>query len=85
MQIFPTPTPLIKPIIGYPIIPNCTTSDMNKMKMEKLQNKALRFLNNVADGTLTIEQMHAVHKVEPVNVKLQREKKSYYAKCEWAG
>ncbi len=56
------------PIIVYPIIPLVTISNKNIRKLQSLQNKALRFVYNQRyPYTLSIEQLHKLAILKPVN------------------
>ena len=58
----------------YPIIPSCLASNTNLLKMQSLQNKALR--GAIKDDEdlqeLNLEELHQHFKLEPVNVRLHR-------------
>ncbi len=59
------------PIILYPIIPLLTISNKNIQKLQSLQKKALRFVYNQRyPYTLSIEQLHELPILKPVNIIL---------------
>ena len=69
---------LIQPILDYPTIPNCIASNTNKMKMQRVQNKATKFINKFSNENLSIEQIHKKYKIEPVNKRIyNRAKRSW--------
>ena len=64
--------------MDYPTIPNCIASNTNKMKMQRVQNKATKFINKFSNENLSIEQIHKKYKIEPVNKRIyNRAKRSW--------
>ena len=61
---------LIQPIIDYPSIPNCIVSDTNKLQLQRIQNKAIRFIKKYCEENLSIEQTHNRYNIDPLNVRL---------------
>ena len=61
---------LIQPIIDYPSIPNCIVSDTNKLQLQRIQNKAIRFIKKYSEENLSIEQTHNRYNIDPLNVRL---------------
>ena len=70
---------LILPILDYPPIPIHTMSRNQLSKLQKVQNKALRFATNQKHPyTMTTEQIHTHTKTTPLNIRLH-----YRAKTIW--
>ena len=70
---------LILPIIEYPPIPLHTMSNNQISKLQKIQNKALRFATNQKyPYTMTTEQIHTHTKTTPLNIRLH-----YRAQAIW--
>ena len=70
---------LILPIIDYPPIPIHTMSKKQISKLQKIQNKALRFATNQRyPYTMTTEQIHTHTKTIPLNIRLH-----YRAQAIW--
>lgn len=61
----------ILPIIEYPAIPLCALSRTQVGKLQKMQNRALRFaMNDCYPYQWTTEELHRVTKTKTMNVKL---------------
>ena len=65
---------LILPIIQYPPIPLHTVSDTQLSKLQKIQNKALRFATNqYYPYTMTTEEIHIHTNTKPLNIFLHEQ------------
>ena len=62
----------IRPLLEYPIVPLCGISKTNKIKLQTLQNKAVKFAIKGDDEELSIEDAHVKYKLEAYNVRLHR-------------
>ena len=64
---------LIRPVMEYPIIPNGITSDINMIKMQRVQNKNLKFVAAyTAQQHFTIEDLHKYYEIDTMNVRLYK-------------
>ena len=63
---------LILPMLEYPSIPNCIASPTNTLKMQRIQNKAIKFINRYSEDQLTIEESHIRYKLDPMNIRLHK-------------
>ena len=61
---------LVRPIIEYPIVPNCIASNTNKLKMKRIQNRAAKFINKYNGDNLTVREIQEKYNLEPLNVRL---------------
>ena len=69
---------LIRPVMEYPIIPNGITSDINMIKMQRVQNKNLKFVAAyTAQQHFTIEDLHKYYEIDAMNVRLYKAAKKY--------
>ena len=71
-------TATVRPILEYPPIPLATASKDGILKLQKVQNKGIRFILNHYDWTLftTMEQLHARAGVPPLNQVLHQRAKN---------
>lgn len=61
----------ILPILDYPSIPTHTLSNAQLSKLQKVQNRALRFAANQRHPyTMDTEQIHTATKTLPLNIRL---------------
>ena len=61
----------ILPILQYPAIPLVTASQNNILKLQRIQNRALKFVyNEYYPYTRTIRSLHDQSQLEPLNVTL---------------
>ena len=60
------------PLLEYPIIPLCGISDTNKLKLQRLQNKAIRFAIKNDEHPMSLEEAHIKYKLEAYNVRLHK-------------
>ena len=59
------------PIITYPIYPLCAISKSNILSLQRIQNKALRFVHEERyPYTKTTEEMHQLSNLNALNVTL---------------
>ena len=64
-------TTLIRPIMEYPPIPNALASKSLTLQMQRVQNRALRnAVRNTEDRYKTVEELHNLFQIEPLNVRL---------------
>ena len=64
---------LVRPVVEYPNIPICITSKTNKNKIQKIQNKYIRFaMNNRQASMEEIRSAHEEYKLETVNTRMHR-------------
>ena len=69
---------LILPILEYPAVHCCLASKTNLEKMQRIQNKAIRFINKHSGDELSIEETHERYRLEPINTRLfKRANKSW--------
>ena len=55
----------------YPPIPNALASNSLKLKMQRIQNSALRnAVRGTEDSHMTVEQLHEKFRLETMNVRL---------------
>ena len=74
---------LILPILDYPPIPTHTMSNNQIKKLQKIQNKALRFATNQRyPYTMTTLQIHAHTNTTPLNIRLHNRAKETWARIE---
>lgn len=77
---------LILPILDYPPIPIHTMSNNQISKLQKVQNKALRFATNQKHPyTMTTEQVHIHTKTTPLNIRLHYRAKTIWEKIDDLG
>lgn len=60
---------LILPVLEYPPIPQCSLSQSQKKETQRVQNKAIRFINHNEDRQ-TMEQLHRKYNLTPLNVSI---------------
>ena len=64
-------TTLVIPIMEYPPIPNALAPWSLTLKMQRVQNKALKCaVRGTDDRDKSIEQLHALFGIDAVNVRL---------------
>ena len=62
---------LVLPILEYPTVPTISMSKTQISKLQKTQNKALRFATEQRyPYTLNTQQIHVQTNTEPLNIKL---------------
>lgn len=61
---------LVLPHLEYPPIPLNIIKIKNKLKLQAVQNKALRWIaGDIPPYHTTIEQLHQIWKIEPINIR----------------
>merc|ERR1712212_137313 len=61
----------VRPILEYPPIPLIAMSHSQTLKMQTIQNRALRWVENIFyPYTLNTEQLHILHNIQPINVRI---------------
>lgn len=64
---------LIRPILEYPNLELYKSSKTSLSKLQKIQNKALRFISNVSlKDRKTSKSLHIKHKIDPINIRLSK-------------
>ena len=79
---------MVRPVFEYPITPTCIMSKTNKQKLQQFQNGNIREIYKLRrnlnpedsdqeeeENRQTIQELHARHKIEPINVRLHRRAK----------
>ncbi len=59
---------LLIPVLEYPPIPLCSLSKTQKINIQKIINKGLRFINSNEAETLTIKETHEKYSITPFNI-----------------
>ena len=72
---------LIIPVLEYPVIPIC---DMSKSKIQRIQNKIIKFIANNDPEPLSIEQAHIKYKIDPFNIRMYNRFQKLWNKIEMA-
>ena len=71
----------VLPILEYPPIPTHTMSTTQKKRLQKTQNKALRFATNQRyPYTMNTQQIHEHTKTLPLNIRLHEQAKKIWHK-----
>lgn len=74
---------LILPILDYPPIPIHTLSNNQLSKLQKVQNKALRYATNQRHPyTMTTIQIHEHTNTTPLNIRLHNRAKDIWSRLE---
>ncbi len=61
---------LLLPILEYPPVPLACASKTQQLKMQRALNKSLRFIFRHDNRQLTLEQMHELTSIKPINISL---------------
>ena len=62
---------LLVPILEYPPIPINATTNTQKLKLQKVLNRGLRFINiNDDEGNASIEELHKRYNITPINISV---------------
>ncbi len=61
---------LLIPVLEYPPIPLVCITKTQKLKMQIILNKALRFVFKNTDRRLTVQEMHKIAGIVPINITL---------------
>ena len=74
----------IRPLLEYPAIPLCTISKHGKLKLQRIQNKAVRGAakERPDQQRSTNESLHRKFKLEPMNIRIHNQAASIWAKLE---
>ena len=59
---------LLIPVLEYPPIPLCSLSKTQKINMQKILNRGLRFINSKEEERRTMEEIHKIHNIKPFNI-----------------
>ena len=70
----------IQPIMEYPILPLCGISKSNIMKIQRIQNRAIKFITSNDNEHLTIQQAHEKYNVTAINVRFHNRGKKTWQK-----
>jgi len=64
---------LILPLLDYPCVQNYYSGRKNISRLQKIQNKALRFIEGIAlSSKRTSQSLHEKHKLNPINLRLKK-------------
>ena len=64
-------TSIIRPVLEFPPVPLHLASNNQMIKLQRIQNKALRWATNTCyPDTTTTQTLHERHKILPLNVRL---------------
>ena len=63
---------LIRPIMEYPAVPLCSVAPTNIMKMQRLQNKAIKFAKKNDIEELKIQAAHEKYKLDAINLRMHK-------------
>lgn len=74
---------LVLPVLEYPPIPTHALSNRQVSRLQKIQNKALRFATNQRyPYTLNTRQIHEYTRTKPVNIKLHQRATKIWKRLE---
>ena len=74
---------LIRPILEYPPIPLDTISTSQKLRLQRVQNKAVRWIKGFTPPyTETVEDMHMELGLDPLNVRIHRMSRRAWQRIE---
>ena len=63
---------LIRPVMEYPAVPLCSIAPTNIMKMQRVQNKAIKFAIKNDDEDLTIQEAHEKYNIDAINLRMNK-------------
>ena len=64
---------LIRPLLDYPSIPIALTNKTNKIKLQKVQNRALRFINSsYLRDKIKMSTLHDKYKIDAYNIRIHK-------------
>ena len=63
---------LLIPVIEYPPIPLCSVAKTNKINMQKLINKGIRFINSNDRERDIMENLHLKYNITPYNISIHK-------------
>ena len=76
-------TTLVCPILEYPPIPNALASRSLTLKMQRVQNKALKYaIRGTDDRDKSIEQLHTLFGIDAINVHLHHRLTKTWSKIQ---
>ena len=71
---------LLIPILEYPPVPICAASLTQKRNMQIVINKALKFINCNEDNEFTVDVLHTLYNITPLNISIhEKAKKTWEA------
>ena len=75
---------LIRSIIEYPMVPMCTMSRTNMLKVQSFQNKCLKYITATdhQNANLTNEEIHIKYQIDPFNIRLWKSGQKVWRKLE---
>ncbi len=59
---------LLIPVIEYPPVPLCSISKTQKINLQKVLNRGLKFIHYNETERLTIKELHQLYNITPFNV-----------------
>ena len=76
-------TTLVRPVMEYPPIPNALASRSLTFKMQRVQNKALKYaVRGTDDRDKSIEQLHTLFGIDAINVRLHHRLTKTWSKIQ---
>lgn len=70
---------LLTPVLEYPPIPLCSATKTQLLKLQRVQNKALRFINYNDDIRIeTTKELHEKYNFKPINISLHDKAKKVW-------
>ena len=63
---------LVLPVLEYPPIPLCCASKTQKLRMQRVLNRGLRFIFYNEAQKFSIADMHTITNIKPVNISLHQ-------------
>lgn len=71
---------LIRPILEYPILEIYKTTKINLQKLQRVQNKGLRYICHVSlRDRIPSKNLHEIHNIDAINVRVNKlAKKTFY-------
>ena len=64
---------LVQPLIDYPCVQLYNSGVGNISKLQKIQNKALRYINNsTLNDRISSKSLHEKYKIKPINLRLKK-------------
>ena len=74
---------LVRPLMEYPIIPTGLTAASNIIKMQRVQNKNLKFVAAYTENAnKTVEELQQHYEVEAINVRMYNAVNNLWRKME---
>ena len=69
---------LLIPILEYPPIPLCSASLTQKRNMQTVINKALKFIHCNENTEATVEELHKMYNITPLNININTKAKKIW-------